>query len=105
MNFPSPGAAHATSDRIALLVSLVASRNRITSSRLLAFDRGRPIARLRAVTIFAARAVTSASYPELGSVFSGRDHATILHAIKTVCENPDELAAAAVVAFEMECAP
>ena len=94
-----------TSVAVERLLAIVAERHGIKPTRLLAFERCPARDRLRAITLFAARAITDASYPELGSAFGGRDHSTIMHAIKTVSADPDALAAAAQLAFEAACSP
>ncbi len=46
--------------------------------------RSRPIARPRQVAMFLAKQLTTKSYPEIGRAFGGRDHTTVMHAVKTI---------------------
>ena len=46
--------------------------------------RSRDIARPRQVAMYLAKNLTSLSYPEIGRQFGGRDHTTVMHAVKTV---------------------
>jgi len=38
----------------------------------------------RQIAMYLARQLTSASYPEIGERFGGKDHSTIIHAIRKV---------------------
>lgn len=46
--------------------------------------RTRAIARPRQVAMWLCREVTSHSFPEIGDAFGGRDHTTVIHAVKTI---------------------
>lgn len=46
--------------------------------------RTRAIARPRQVAMWLARELTSHSLPEIGNVFGGRDHTTVIHACRTI---------------------
>lgn len=46
--------------------------------------RTRAIARPRQLAMWLCREVTSHSYPEIGDAFGGRDHTTVIHAVKTI---------------------
>jgi chromosomal replication initiator protein len=46
--------------------------------------RTRAIARPRQVAMWLSREVTSHSFPEIGDAFGGRDHTTVIHAVKTI---------------------
>jgi chromosomal replication initiator protein len=56
----------------------------MTSSR-----RARVVARPRQVAMYLAKQLTSRSLPEIGRKFGGRDHTTVMHAVKKI----EELAA------------
>ncbi len=53
----------------------------ITSPR-----RARAVARPRQVAMFLAKTLTSKSLPEIGRGFGGRDHTTVIHAVKKIEE-------------------
>jgi chromosomal replication initiation ATPase DnaA len=46
--------------------------------------RGREITKPRQVAMFFAREMARKSYPRIGSMFGGRDHSTVMHAVKQV---------------------
>lgn len=46
--------------------------------------RSRAIARPRQVAMWLAREITAHSLPEIGEVFGGRDHTTVIHACRTI---------------------
>ena len=56
-------------------------------------QRNRQIARPRQVAMFMAASLTQHSYPEIGRMFGGRDHTTVMHAVRKIRElmeiNPD----------------
>ena len=53
---------------------------------LSAKTRSRSIARPRQIAMALAKEVTTKSYPEIGRAFGGRDHMTVLHAVRKVVE-------------------
>jgi len=48
--------------------------------------RSRAVARPRQIAMFLAKNLTSRSLPEIGRKFGGRDHTTVIHAIKKIQE-------------------
>lgn len=46
--------------------------------------RAREVARPRQIAMYLAKTMTPRSYPEIGRKFGGRDHSTVIHAIKTI---------------------
>lgn len=48
--------------------------------------RGRTVARPRQVAMYFSKILTSASLPEIGRKFGGRDHTTVMHAVKKIEE-------------------
>ena len=44
--------------------------------------RARSVARPRQVAMYLAKQLTSRSLPEIGRKFGGRDHTTVMHAVK-----------------------
>jgi chromosomal replication initiator protein len=48
--------------------------------------RARAVARPRQVAMFLSKQLTQRSLPEIGRKFGGRDHTTVMHAVKKVEE-------------------
>jgi chromosomal replication initiator protein len=48
--------------------------------------RSRAVARPRQVAMYIAKRLTSKSLPEIGRKFGGKDHTTVMHAVKRVEE-------------------
>jgi chromosomal replication initiator protein len=51
---------------------------------LLSERRTRAVARPRQTAMFLAKSLTTRSYPDIGRRFGGRDHTTVLHAVRTI---------------------
>jgi chromosomal replication initiator protein len=51
--------------------------------------RARNIARPRQVAMYLAKMLTSLSYPEIGRQFGGRDHTTVMHAVRAIEQHMD----------------
>jgi chromosomal replication initiator protein len=62
----------------------VAYHFKVKMADLLAKKRSRQIARPRQVAMWLAKNLTSQSYPVIGEAFGGRDHTTVLHAVRTI---------------------
>ncbi len=56
----------------------------LKQSDLLCERRTRAVARPRHVAMYLAKALTTRSYPDIGRRFGGRDHTTVLHAVKRI---------------------
>jgi chromosomal replication initiator protein len=48
--------------------------------------RSRQIVRPRQIAMWLTKSLTSQSYPSIGEAFGGRDHTTVLHAVRTIDE-------------------
>ena len=48
--------------------------------------RARSVARPRQVAMYLAKQLTARSLPEIGKQFGGRDHTTVMHAVKRIDE-------------------
>ncbi len=68
----------------------VAEYYHLKLSDLLSARRAREVARPRQVAMYLAKKLTPRSLPEIGRRFGGRDHTTVMHAVKRI----DELRAA-----------
>ena len=62
----------------------VADYFKIKVADLFSSKRTRQIVRPRQVAMWLAKNLTSQSYPSIGESFGGRDHTTVLHAVRTV---------------------
>ena len=64
----------------------VADYYNLRLSDLLSARRSRTIARPRQIAMYLAKSITSRSLPEIGRKFGGRDHTTVMHAVKKIEE-------------------
>ncbi|MDX9944864.1 MAG: chromosomal replication initiator protein DnaA [Azonexus sp.] len=62
----------------------VADYYKIKVAEFFSKKRTRAIARPRQIAMWLCREVTSHSFPEIGDAFGGRDHTTVIHAVKTI---------------------
>jgi chromosomal replication initiator protein len=62
----------------------VASRFELEISDLLSAKRDRRLVMPRQMAMFLAKQLTSLSLPDLGRAFGGRDHTTVLHAVRKI---------------------
>ncbi len=62
----------------------VADYFKIKVADLFSSKRSRQIVRPRQVAMWLAKNLTSQSYPSIGESFGGRDHTTVLHAVRTI---------------------
>jgi chromosomal replication initiator protein len=70
------------------ILRVVGRHYNVAKSDLLSPRRARSIVRPRQIGMYLAKAMTTRSLPEIGRRFGGRDHSTVLHAIRKI----DELA-------------
>jgi chromosomal replication initiator protein len=70
-----------------------AAHYRIDASEMRSKRRARAVARPRQVAMYIAKKMTPRSLPEIGRIFGGRDHSTVIHAVRTIEQlresNPD----------------
>ena len=64
----------------------VADRFNIKLSEMHSARRARSVARPRQVAMYLSKQLTARSLPEIGRRFGGRDHTTVMHAIRKVDE-------------------
>ena len=67
----------------------VADYYKIKVSDILSKRRSRSVARPRQVAMALSKELTNHSLPELGNLFGGRDHTTVLHACRKIKELRD----------------
>jgi chromosomal replication initiator protein len=65
---------------------VVAEHFKLKQADLLSERRTRAVARPRHVAMYLAKQLTTRSYPDIGRRFGGRDHTTVLHAVKRIEE-------------------
>lgn len=66
------------------IVTATATAFGVGADELLARDRRPPVARARKVAIYLTREITGKSLPEIGRRLGGRDHSTILAAVRSL---------------------
>jgi chromosomal replication initiator protein len=62
----------------------VASYFNLNLSDMTSSRRSISIARPRQMAMFLCKSITSFSYPEIGKAFGGKDHTTVMHAVKKI---------------------
>ena len=69
---------------------IIANHFQIKTSDLKSSKRLKNLVLPRQIAMYISRKLTSASYPEIGSKFGGKDHSTIIYAIKKIEKNMTE---------------
>src|SRR5690606_26440704 len=64
----------------------VAEYYNVRLADMLSARRARAVARPRQVAMYLAKQLTSRSLPEIGRKFGGRDHTTVIHAVRKIDE-------------------
>ena len=68
------------------IIRKVAEHYNIRINDMLSARRARAVARPRQIAMYLAKNLTSKSLPEIGRSFGGRDHTTVIHAVKKITE-------------------
>jgi len=68
----------------------VADYFKVKVSDMFSDKRARSVARPRQIAMSLARALTDKSFPEIGEAFGGRDHSTVIHAVRSVKQLVEE---------------
>ncbi len=71
---------------VTAIVDASASAFGVDAEHLMARDRRPTVARARKVAMYLARELTEQSLPEIGRGFGGRDHSTVLSAVRSIAE-------------------
>lgn len=71
---------------VELIMKTVADRYHISIRDILGKKRSRNLARPRQMAMALAKELTQLSLPAIGDAFGGRDHTTVMHAVKTINE-------------------
>ena len=69
---------------VSSIVDATATQFGLHSDQIIARDRRPAVARARKVAMYLARELTDHSLPEIGRSFGGRDHSTVLSAVRSV---------------------
>jgi chromosomal replication initiator protein len=68
------------------IIRKVADHYNLRMSDLLSARRARQVARPRQVAMYLSKTLTSRSLPDIGRRFGGRDHTTVIHAVRKIEE-------------------
>ena len=68
------------------IIRKVADHYNLKVNDILSARRARAVARPRQIAMFLSKNLTSKSLPDIGRRFGGRDHTTVIHAIKKITE-------------------
>lgn len=77
-------AIRANKHRVPVIIATVAAYYGVTTLDVLSDRRTANIVRPRQVAMYLAKTLTTRSLPEIGRRFGGRDHTTVLHAVRKV---------------------
>jgi len=77
-------APHSDSCTVNAILEATAQQFDLRPDSLLARDRHPEVSRARKIAMYLARELTDESLPEIGRGFGGRDHTTVLHAVRSV---------------------
>jgi chromosomal replication initiator protein len=72
--------------RIDDIMQIIGRQYNVSRADLLSPRRARSIVRPRQIGMYLAKKLTSRSLPEIGKRFGGRDHSTVLHAVRKIEE-------------------
>ena len=72
------------------IISITAEHFRLTAGDLCGKRRTKDIALARQVAMYLARSLTELSLPRIGEEFGGRDHTTVLYAVRKIEKNMEE---------------
>lgn len=66
------------------IIAAVCAASDFTAEQIKGQKRDRPLARARQVACYLLRKHRRLSYPQIGAMLGGRDHSTIIHAVRLV---------------------
>jgi len=69
---------------------IVASHFNIKTTELKSSKRLKTLVLPRQIAMYISRKMTSSSFPEIGNKFGGKDHSTIIHAMKKIEQKMEE---------------
>lgn len=71
---------------VEVILDVVSQHFRLSAADLRSHRRGRTVALPRQVAMYLSRMLADASYPTIAEKFDGRDHSTVIHAVRIVEE-------------------
>jgi chromosomal replication initiator protein len=80
------GAGEPKRVRIEDIQRVVAKHYNVSRQELVSNRRTRVIVKPRQIAMYLSKALTPRSFPEIGRRFGGRDHTTVLHAVRKIEE-------------------
>ena len=86
--------AHEKTITIDIIQKKVSFYYNLSLSDMVSTRRSINIARPRQIAMYLCKELTSYSYPEIGKAFGGKDHTTVIHAVKkivSISENDTKL--------------
>ena len=66
------------------IIAITSSLCEVSVEDIISGDRSRPLVDARHIAMYVTRQMTPLSYPDIGREFGGRDHTTVLHAVRRV---------------------
>jgi len=70
--------------RVEEILKLVSAHYNVTRADLLSSRRTASVVRPRQIAMYLSKTLTLRSLPEIGRRFGGRDHTTVLHAVRKI---------------------
>src|SRR3546814_16196916 len=67
-----------------VIQKLTAEHFQIDDSEMPCKRRARAVVRPRQIAMYLAKKMSPRSLPEIGRIFGGRDHSTVIHAVRTI---------------------
>ena len=74
-------------DTVPRILRTVADYFKISKDDLISTKKSRRIALARQIAIYLAKELTQCSLPEIGAQFGGRDHASVVHAVRKIAQD------------------
>ena len=68
------------------IINLTASQLDLSPADILGSKRNQAVVLARQIAMFLCRELLNSSYPELGKIFGGKDHSTIMYSVKKIKE-------------------
>jgi hypothetical protein len=79
-------AARPIRPKVETIQRFVCEHYRIALTEILSQRRTAEVVRARQVSMYLAKQLTLRSLPEIGRLFAGKDHTTVLHAVRKIAE-------------------